>query len=270
MLLSNVRQFTDMEVVLLFAENDFTVPNHFRKRAGCSVFVYPNRHETYLPAIRPYLLWQYLKEDPAREQEQYFYIDSDIIFREWPALPGQSAGMVQGANCDSYIGYEYIAQCSRGPEIASKMAEIAGITVEQMKGVPGIGAQLVLNYPKAAFWQQRYADCYTLYNYLESLGETTNIQKWTAEMWVQLWGWVAESKALMVSDELAFCLPTDPAARWNEVKILHNAGVQAGMSHEMFWKGQYDKTSPIGKNFDWVKPDRCSYYYAQAVQKVLR
>lgn len=270
MLLSNVRQFTDMEVVLLFVEKDFTVPTHFRK-AGCSVFVYPERPDaSYIPSIRPYLLWQYLREDPAREQEQYFYIDSDIIFREWPALPGQSSGMVQGASCDGYIGYEYIAQCSRGPEIASKMAEICGITVEQMKNVPGIGAQLILDGPKADFWKRCYEDSNTLYHYLESLEESTNIQKWTSEMWVQLWGWVRENKAVMVNDELAFCLPTDPISRWNEVKILHNAGVQATMSGELFWKGQYDKTSPLGRNFDWVNPAKCSYYYAQAVQKVLR
>lgn len=268
-LLSNIRQFTDMEVVLLFAEKEFTIPLHFRKMQGVSVFTYPNRHEIYLPAVRPYLLWQYFKADPAREQEQYLYIDSDIIFREWPELPGLSAGMVQGASCDGYIGYKYIAQCARGPEIASMMAEIAGITVDQMKNVPGIGAQLILNQPTAAFWERNYADCYKLYNYLESLGTTTNIQKWTAEMWVQLWGWVRENKTVMVSDELAFCLPTDPISRWNEVKILHNAGVQPAMSGEMFWKGQYVDTSPIGKNLSWVKPDKCSYYYAQAVQKVV-
>jgi hypothetical protein len=150
------------------------------------------------------------------------------------------------------------------------MAEICGITLNQMKGVPGIGAQLILDQPKADFWHRSYEDSNILYRYLEGLGESTNLQKWTAEMWAQLWGWVRENKTVMVNDELAFCLPTDPASRWDEVKILHNAGVLATMSHELFWKGQYDKTSPLGRNFDWVKPDRCSYYYAQAIQKVLR
>lgn len=270
MLLANVRQFTDIEVVLLFSEHDFTVPMHFRER-GCSVFVYEDRRDDtgYIPSIRPYLLWQYLREDPAREQETYFYIDSDIIFREWIdcATLGADEGNVIGSTCDGYIGLAYIEQCQRGPEIAAAMAEICGITVEQMRGVPGIGAHLILTNPTAAFWERSYNDSNRIYSYL--LGIESNIQKWTAEMWAQQWNWIREGKTLIVSSELNFCLPTDPIEKFDTVKILHNAGVLADKSYEMFFKGQYVNTSPLSRNFAHVRRDLCTYLYVQAIEKVI-
>lgn len=266
--ITNIRQFTNRKIILLFTEHDFTVPVHFRSYPNVDVHVYAEREDrSYIPSIQPWLWWHYLSEDPEREKQNYFYIDSDVIFREWPLLSDISADMVVGSNCSHYIDLEYIEKCQRGPEIAVKMAEICGITREQMVGIPGIGAHLLISNPTAKFWRRTYEDNNRLHHYLVAVD--TNLQKWTISMWAQLWGWVRESKTLMVNDELAFCLPTDPIEKFDKVKILHNAGVLATMSHELFWKGQYDKTSPIGQKFDWVRKDRCSYQYAQAVEKVL-
>lgn len=272
-LLANIRQFTDLEVVLLFTEHDFTVPMHFRAR-GCSVFVYSDTRDdtSYIPSVRPWLLWQYFEQNPAEQDEAYFYIDSDIIFREWIDFTTYdfSANRVYGATCDGYIGLEYVLQTTRGPEIAQKMAEVCGITIDQMRGVPGIGAQLMLPRNSADFWKRCYNDSNILYHYFEELGETTNLQKWTAEMWAQQWGWVREGIIPTHDTQLDFCLPTDPVERYDTVKILHNAGVTVSMSFEYFFKGQYDKTSPIGKNFDFVRKDKATIRYVEAVQKVIQ
>lgn len=270
-LLTNMKQFTDMEVILLFTEHDFTVPSRLRDKYGCSVFVYPDtRDDTdYIPSVRPWLLWQYLAEDPAREQETYFYIDSDVIFREWPhfaTLP-ISENSVVGSDCDGYIGYEYITQTQEGDNIAANMASICGITVEQMKGVPGIGAHLILTKPTAAFWQRAYEDSNKLYHYLE--GVDSNIQKWTAEMWAQLWGWVREGKEIVMPKELDFCKPTDPIEEWDKVKIMHNAGVTADLSHELFFKGKYIHLLPWNEDFSFVRTDRVSHKYVEALKKVV-
>lgn len=270
-LLFNIRKFTDIEVVLLFSEKDFTVPSWFRDQPGCSVFVYTDRREDtgYIPSIRPYLLWQYLAEDSSREQETYFYVDSDIIFREWIdfATLGLNEQTVVGSHCGSYIDYDYIAQCTRGDEIAVKMAEICGITVEQMKGVPGIGAHLLLTNPTAAFWERAYYDSNTIYRYLGPLD--SNVQKWTAEMWAQLWGWVREGKTLIAADVLKFCFPTDKIEEWDKVNILHNAGVTVDKSHELFFKGQYVDYPPFGKDLSFVRQDMASYRYVQAIQNTV-
>lgn len=261
-----------MEVILLFAEKDFTVPMHFRKKWGCSVFCFDDRREdtSYIPSIRPWLLWQYFKQYPDAVDETYFYVDSDIIFREWPhfATSDSSPGTVYGASCDSYIGLDYILGCKNGRAIAEKMANICGITVDQMRGIPGIGAQIVFRKIAAEFWKRCYYDSNSLSHMLQESG--SDIQAWTAEMWAQQWGWVREGLKIVHQPELDFCRPTDPIAEWDKVKILHNAGVTADKSHIMFYKGQYVDTSPLGRNFDWVSSDFASRKYANAVEKVLQ
>lgn len=268
-LLTNIRQFTDMEVILLFTEHDFTVPLHFRKKWGCGVFTFQDKRDdrVYIPSIRPWLLWQYLAADPAREQETYFYIDSDVIFREWldfATLPFSEKAIV-GSDCSSYLNREYVLSCRRGKEILEKMAAITGITPERTKGVPGIGAHLILTKPKAAFWKRAYEDSNKLYQYFNRVD--TDLQKWTAEMWAQLWGWVREGYEIVAPKEMDFCRPTDDISKWDEVKIMHNAGVTG--SGELFYKGKYDDHAPFGEDFSHVRADKVSRKYVEAIEKVV-
>jgi hypothetical protein len=270
-LLTNIRQFTDMEVVLLFTEHDFTVPIHFRNDWGCSVFVYTDKRDdgSYIPSVRPWLLWQYFAEDSSREQETYFYIDSDVIFREWIdfATLDIRPETIVGSNVSGYLDYKYVAQCQQGDTIAAQMAEVCGITVEQMKNVPGIGAHLIFSELSADFWKRCYFDSNKLWHYFEGLD--SNIQKWTAEMWAQQWGWIREGKTLLAPAELDFCMATDEIEKYDAVKIMHNAGVTAEKSYELFFKGQYVNYAPFGKSFDFVRRDKCSYEYVKAIQKVV-
>lgn len=258
-----------MEVVLLFSAHNFAVPIFFREKYGCSVFVFDDKREqrAYIPAIRPYLLWQYFTAHPEAEGEEYLYIDSDIIFREWldfTTLPFDTT-KVYGADVSSYLDYNYVTKCEQGPRIAQQMADICGITVEQMKGVPGIGAQLVLPGTTAAFWERSYHDSNKIYNMLMPI--ETNLQKWTAEMWAQQWGWIRDGKTLVASDELAFCRPTDPIEKWDLFKIMHNAGVTG--SGEMFFKGEWVDKMPFGADFSQINPNKVSAKYVEAIQKVL-
>lgn len=269
-LLTNIRSLTDMDVVLLFKEQDFTVPLHFERDWGCGVFVYEDRRDytKYLPNIRPWLLWQYLAGDPAREQETYFYIDSDVIFREWihfATLPFSEKTIV-GSDVSGYLNYDYLIKCQMGQEIISRMAEICEIDVEQMKGVPGIGAHLILDKPKAAFWERSYHDSNRIHYYLNPLN--SNIQKWTAEMWAQQWGWIREGYKLVASPELDFIRPTDPVEDWEKVKILHNAGV-VDRNGDLFFKGAYDKRHPFDDDFSHINKAKASIKYVEAIKKVI-
>lgn len=271
MLLTNMRQFGNFEVVLLFSEHDFTVPGHFRKKyPECDIHLYTDNRDnkSYIPSIRPYLLWQYLKGDPAREQETYFYIDSDVIFREWPNIVRHSdfsAKQVVGSDCSGYLNLDYLLKCERGEAIAQNMARICGITVEQMKGVPGIGAHLILTQPTAEFWRRSYNDSNAIYEYFRPVN--SNVQKWTAEMWAQLWGWVREGYEIITDKELDFCRPTDDITEWDKVKIMHNAGVTG--SGELFFKGKYDTTSPFNDDLSHIRRDKVSYRYVEALQNVV-
>jgi hypothetical protein len=274
-LLTNIRQFTDMEVILLFSkphDYDKSVPQHLvRKYQGVRAFVYEDNRfdKSYIPSIRPYLWWQYLKADPARENETYFYIDSDVIFREWPDFSAMQVNALHwaGSNCDSYIGYDYLKQVTQGDAIIGRMASYCGIEPKQMIGVPGIGAQLVIANPTAEMWQKSYNRSNILWHYLD--GVNSNIQKWTAEMWAQLWTWVEHGITLDMPDELNFCWATDPLDRWENTKIMHNSGVTEDTG-KLFFKGKYRDYTPFGEDFSWVDTKKCSRKYVDAIEKVIR
>lgn len=270
-LLTNIQQFDDIdEVILLFSKHDDGIPEYFKTKYGCTVFVYEDKriYHDYIPAIRPYLLYVHLLTHPEYEQHQYLYIDSDIIFREMPdfATFDNDPKKVYGADCDGYIGLDYILKCTNGPAIASKMASICGITVDQMRGVPGIGAQVILNQPTAAFWLKAYRNSNAIHRYF--LGVPSNIQKWTAEMWGQLWTWVADGIVPIHSLELDFSRPTDTLDKWEKFKIMHNAGVVGG-DQELFFKGQYTDRSPFDEDLSWVSDKKVSKKYVQAIEKVI-
>lgn len=269
-LLTNIRQFTDMEVVMLFKEKNFTVPLHFEKKWGCSVFTFADKRDQtdYIPSIRPWLWWQYLAQHPEAEQETYLYIDSDVIFREWPdfaTLPVDTKRWF-GSDCSGYIGADYLLKCEKGPEIVENMARICGITVDQLKATPGAGAQWVIKNPTAAFWERAYNDSNAIHNYFKTLD--SNVQKWTAEMWAQLFGMTREGIEVIIDHEqLDFCMATDPIEKWDTTKIMHNAGVTD--SAELFYKGNYIDRVPFGENFDYVNPAKCSSKYVEAIKKVI-
>src|SRR5690606_7198233 len=91
-----------------------------------------------------------------------------------------------------------------------------------------------------------------MYDFLDPLG--SDVQKWTAEMWGELYTLVAMGWEVKISPELAFCRPTDPIEEWDKVKILHNAGVTPIQSTQLFFKGKYLETQPFGEDFSWVNP----------------
>lgn len=273
-LLTNIRQFSDIEVILLFSkpqDYDKSVPRYLvNKYAGVRAFVYEdNRYDkSYIPSIRPYLWWQYLRNHPERENETYFYIDSDVIFREWPDFSAMHVNALHwaGSDCDNYIGYDYLKQVQRGPEIIGHMAQYCQITPSQMRGVPGIGAHLVIAQPTARMWEQSYYRSNAIWHYLD--GVTSNIQKWTAEMWAQLWTWTEHGITLSAPKELDFCFATDPLKRWEETKIMHNSGVIEDTG-ELFFKGKYRDHTPFTEDLSWVNPDKCSRKYVDAIEKVI-
>lgn len=263
-----------MEVILLFSKphdyNSSVPPYLVHKYAGVRAFVYEDKRfdKSYVPAIRPYLWWQYLRNHPEREQETYFYIDSDVIFREWPNLDSLNVSTRRwaGSNCGGYIDHNYLKQVERGPEIISRMAQICGITEQQMIGVPGIGAHLVIGNPTAEMWKQAYSRSMVLWHYLD--GVTSNIQKWTAEMWAQLWTMVEHGIMIEAPKELDFAWATDPIKRWDETKILHNSGVTQDTG-KLFFKGKYQDHTPFGEDFSWVDKKKCSKKYVDAIEKVI-
>lgn len=277
--LTNLFDFDpNADVVCLFMKfethpSDEVYEYILRRWPNVEVLMYDDlrTEKNYIANIRPYLWYCYLSENPAREQETYFQIESDIIFRKLPDFNKIKYSPTQwyGSDCGGYIDYDYLMSVRKGAEIVQGFADIIGITVDDIKRTPGAGAHWIICQPTAKYWLKVYLDCTKLWNYLEPID--SNIQKWTAEMWAQLYNAPYFGIDYNLSRELDFCRPTDDVKMWDSVNILHNAGVLADQAHYMFFKGdaKYNLITPFKEDFAWVRRDKASIKYVDAIKKVV-
>lgn len=264
------------DIVVLLArfmgEPSDAVYEHITRRyPSVEVHMYDDTRpdKSYAPTIRPFLWYCYLSEDPSRENDTYFQIDCDVIFRElpdWSKVP-YSPKTWFGSDCGGYIDYDYIKSCRNGEQIATDFASIIGVPRHVIEKTQGVGAQWVLVKPLAAYWLKVLDDSVKLYYYLQ--GVDSNIQKWTAEMWAQLYNAPYFGINQKICPELDFCRPTDNVKMWDTVKILHNAGVIGEAAEIMFYKGKYVNETPFGKDHSYVRRDKASIKYVEAINSVM-
>lgn len=258
------------DVILLFAGDDPSFEQYFVSKFGVESHTYPDNRDDkgYIPSVRPYLWWQYLKEDPKRETERYFYLDSDVIFREKVNFKKARAkdDVWLGSDTNSYLNLDYIRGCRDGNRVLNEMARIVGVTVQSLETINhnSVGAHWIISRPTAAYWEKVYRDSNSLYFFLAHSG--SNIQKWTAEMWSQLWNMMYFNIGPKVSDELSFSWATDDISNWQSNKIYHNAGVTESMSG-LFFKGAYLDKTPFFDDFSFVDETKCSSIYVQAIME---
>lgn len=272
--LTNIRSMDEATpIVLLFLEERPSVVEHFKGRyPNLEIHTYPDERvaKSYPPTIRPFLVWKYLSEDPSREQEDYFQIDSDIIFRELPDFSKMplDGKICWASDCGGYIDYGYLVSRQKGPDIVKKFAEILNISEDVIKETPGGGAQWLFTKPTAQLWFHTLHDSQLIYNYLQPLD--SDVQKWTAEMWAQLYNLRKFGWEVKLSSELDFCRPTDDVRMWEQTKILHNAGVVGVDAAGLFYKGKYQTDMPFGQDFSWVRRDKASIHYVNAINNVIQ
>lgn len=269
--LTNLKKLGIKDIVLLFSKHDETIPSFFEEKYNVEVHVYEDNRDDkdYIPSIKPYLWWKFLEEDTTRENERYIYIDSDVIFREKiniRKMPSKN-DIWYCSDCNSYLNLDYIRQCEDGEKILSDMAKIVGVTVESLETINrnSGGAQWVIKHPQKEYWEKVYRDSNKIWKYFQKID--SDIQKWTAEMWAQLWNMMYFNIGPKIHDELAFCFATDPIEKYKSVKILHNAGVTK-QNDDLFFKGDFVNEAPFEKDLSFVNPEKCSYIYVQAIEDV--
>lgn len=262
------------QVVLLFAvkSDDDPVVAHVRNKWGNKADIhcyFETRHTNrYVAATRPFLWYCYLKEDPTREQDTYFQIDSDVIFRELPdfsKIP-LSENYWAGSDCSRYLDYKYLMGCKDGAAIVDGFSSILQIERTRIELTEGAGAQWILVKPTAEYWLKVQSDCHKLSDFLDAVD--SDVQKWCAEMWAQLLNAPLFGAEYHISKELDFCNPVDPAYRWDEAKILHNAGVIAANKHLSMDKNAYRERAPFGEDFSWVSQEHTGIHYVNAINAV--
>ena len=229
------------DIILLFAKEDESVLKEFSE---CKVYAYSDERfdKSYIPSIKPYLFWRYLAENGNRENETYVYLDSDTLILDLEAFNVPvTKSRWYCSDTTGYIGLDYIKSVSNSSRTLEVMTDAIKVPIEWLKTIQNNsgGAQWVIKNPKAGYWHDVYVNSIELYSAIEPLD--TSLQKWTAEMWAQLWTMYHYGIAPKVSDKLSFAWSTDDELGKN--KIIHNAGVTDKTG--LFFKGIYLDKPPI-------------------------
>ena len=82
-----------------------------------------DRERTYIPSVKPFLWMKYLEEDKTREQGSYFYIDSDVLFREIPELTRQK---IPGMHQTAAVILDWITSMARARTCWSVCVKLSG------------------------------------------------------------------------------------------------------------------------------------------------
>lgn len=231
------------DIVILFADNRQDISKYFES-FDTHVYKDTRKDKTYIPSLRPFLWMQYLSEDPARQDDTYVYLDSDVVILSLDAfkVPANENNWYC-SNTIGYIGYDYLQSVSQAPLVLDTMSRLTGVPIDWVKSIQknSGGAQWVMVKPKIEYWKFVYEKSVELHHAFEKID--TSLQKWTAEMWAQLWGLYHWNIEPHVDKHLDFAWTTDKIENLTSQMIIHNAGI--GLDHGVFFKGNYMKTPPI-------------------------
>jgi hypothetical protein len=247
----------------------------------------------YIPSIKPYLIYEFLKEHPSLGKKIFVH-DSDIIFNYLPDLDKLTDDDIQYlSDTNGYLNFEYIMHCDKRYSNSHSDLE-TGMLLREMIDVIGVdsndvkknntnsgGAQYLLKNQTWFVWYKIYKNSTVLYDKLKRFHhrypiQNGEIQFWTAEMWSilwNLWWWGHETR---VVDELKFCWATDTIDKCDNNPILHMAGVTEDMKFNRFYKGEYIEQNPIEKlreninHFDYVSPSSSTYHYVNEMKKIIQ
>jgi len=215
----------------------------------------------YIPIIREYLMWTYLKDHPEAEKEAIFFCDSDILFKDnfdIEHLLDDDVNYISDAI--SYMGIVYLdnkisevspdkKEAFLSEDRAQEILNCAGVTratAEANQAHSG-GVQYLLKNTSVEFWAKVLNDSISIVLKMQELNtkffpsQQLGYQSWCADMWGILWNMWYFKKEVQVVPELAFSWASCSIDRVNTLPIFHNAGIIGEImgDHKCFYKGKY-------------------------------
>ena len=295
------RGFTEDQIhILLYKPTNRTPNTNWDKLKEIypklNIFLYEDKGvqqhlSTYIPVIRPHILWQHFKKFPELQDRTIIYTDSDILWTEHLDIEKYFKDDINYiSNASSYLNYDYLLNKINDALPEKKedliqldyiqgMCNIVGIskeTVQNNKHNTG-GVQYILKNIDADFWKKVEEDVLKIRKYLLNINkqffkdEISGIQSWCSDLWSVLWNlWKLEKKVKVVS-ELDFAWATEPIEKLNSCTIYHNAGVTGKYMNDVpyFYKGAYHKgQNPLlDEHLEIVinneqSKKHCTWYYA--------
>ena len=247
----------------------------------------------YIPSIKPYLIHEFLKENPEKGKI-FFLHDSDIIFNFLPDFQSMISDNLQYmSDTTGYLNFDYIMDCDKRYSEKHESLE-NGMLLREMVDVVGVepsvvkrnskdsgGAQYLFKNQSWYVWYKIYKDSTLLYDKMKRFHQrypikNGEIQFWTAEMWSilwNLWWWNYETK---VTSKLNFCWATDTISLCNNKPILHMAGITDGLKREHFYKGEFIDENPLEKllhnldYFNYIKSNSSTLIYVEEMKKIIQ
>lgn len=265
------------------------------KELGINIHHYPDNREFkhYIPSIKPFLVYQWLKEFPEYG-ESFFLHDSDIIFRELPNFDKLlDDNICYVSDTIGYIGYNYIMDCcrryeaqhpnSRQGQLLEEMCEVIGVNPEciECNQENSGGGQYIIKKTDWMVWEKIYFDCVPLYDQMLDYQKRFpinpgQIQFWTAEMWSLLWNLWYFGKETKITKELDFSWATDELSIYNKRPILHMAGVTQELREKKFFKGDYINVNPLEllkkniNHFDFIEDNSSTKKYVELMKEIIK
>jgi hypothetical protein len=247
----------------------------------------------YIPSIKPYLIYQWLKEDCNRG-ELFFLHDSDIIFRELPDFTDLiSDNKIYMSDTKGYIGFEYLTECSlryekqhpnlERNELVTLMCDTIGVNIDSVIGNKNSsgGAQYIFKNQSWEMWYKIYKDSIRLFDNLNNFQKKYpinpgEIQFWTSEMWSVLWNMWYWGFDTEITNKLNFCWATDNVEVFMKNPILHMAGITVDDRKDKFYKGEFINKNPIEilknnpNHFSYVNKNNSTIKYVDEIKNLIK
>lgn len=215
----------------------------------------------YIPVLRPFLMYNYMTDNPELAKKAIFYCDSDVIFVKKLDIDKYLDDEVSYlSNTVSYIGSEYIIGKKKDVlpkklkefekrDVLEEMCKLVGITKQKAldNQASSGGAQYLLKGTDSKFWEKVMKDCIAIKLHLDSVNRlffengNTGYQSWCADMWSVLYNLWHRNIETKVVPEMDFAWSTDPVEKLQQVAILHNAGITDEGSMRTTVKGEDGK-----------------------------
>ena len=235
----------------------------YRAFRGVNFVEYRNLTDlNYSPAVKPYLLWQFFKDNQYLESSQWMLLDCDVILNKPPEL---DKGTVWVSDCSGYMDSKYLDSCGYTTKDFADYLNIDVDVIDRIDANIG-GAQYVFDNIPHQVWEWSYNSLYGFRKRISEANKTgTNpngFQRWASEMFTNIYSLSLNGCTIRHSKQLEFNFATDSI---EDVKpIIHNAGVTDSNPLGLFKKGDYTYFEP--PNDLEINENYVSYLYYNAVK----
>lgn len=245
------------------------------KKTRGKILYYPDMRDLsmrlYSPSIRPHLLKQlYQKNYEIIFNRNYLYLDSDIIFAEYPNFSELiDDKVIHVSDMASHVSFDSIKR--KNNDLFELMCKSVGITSYIVNKNKKNGGGVVYlfkknNYLDDKFWEKVEVDSNALYKYMLVAPQNfTKLEKITANKWALLWNIWLIGYDTKISDELSFTLPNTPINEWKKHNLYNNAGVKETEKSYLFYKNDFYNKSPLDADLSNVSDEYCSFNYVSEI-----